>query len=48
MKIHETKQDTRQDSRTLDAATLAHLQSWSGKTETLNGWLTLQASAGLA
>ena len=35
-------------SRTLDAATLAHLQSWAGKSETLHDDITAAPVAGLA
>ncbi len=36
------------DSRTLSAATLAHLQGWAGKTETLNDLLTAAPVRGLS
>jgi 3-methylfumaryl-CoA hydratase len=36
------------DTRTLDAATLAHLQSWSGKTETLHDDISAAPLRGLS
>ena len=43
-----THKDTHPDSRTLDAATLAHLQSWASRTETLHDDISAAPLRGLA
>jgi 3-methylfumaryl-CoA hydratase len=48
IKIMSIHQNTHQDGRTLDAATLAHLQSWAGKTETLSDDISAAPLRGLS
>jgi 3-methylfumaryl-CoA hydratase len=49
MSTHQdTPQNTQSDSRTLDAASLAHLQSWSGRTETLHDDISAAPLRGLS
>ena len=43
-----TASKTEIQTRTLDAATLAHLQGWAGKTETLSDDITAAPVRGLS